>query len=165
MKADEQQERPGSGRVVGLFTAAKAGAPMESRDTVVVEAGVGIVGDRYASGLGQWSDPRWPDQELTMVEAEAAETLAIDAALLRRNVVVRGIALDALIGATFQVGEVVLQGMRRCDPCGYLESLTQPGLTGALADRGGLRTKVLRSGQIQVGDEVTLIEAPERNSS
>ena len=35
---------------------------MQSHDAVRVEPGLGIAGDRYATGEGHWSDPRWPDQ-------------------------------------------------------------------------------------------------------
>ncbi|MER3437553.1 MAG: sulfurase, partial [Chloroflexota bacterium] len=118
--------------VVGLYTAAAAGQPMVGHAEVEVQPGVGIVGDRYATGQGYWSDPRWPDQELTLVEAEVAEALGIEAAALRRNVVTRGGSLNALIGTRFRIGEVVLEGVRPCDPCRYLEQLTRPGLARAL---------------------------------
>jgi hypothetical protein len=146
-----------TGRVVGLYTAAAAGAPISSRTRVDVLPGAGIVGDRYARGLGHWSDPKWPDQELTMLEAEVADDLAIDPGVLRRNVVTRDLRLDTLIGVRFQIGDAVLEGVRPCDPCQYLETLTRPGVTRALAGRGGLRVRVITSGRIQVGDAVLLV--------
>lgn len=143
-------------RVIGLYVAARAGAPVESRSSVDVQPGVGVIGDRYAEGRGHWSDPRWPDQELTLVESEVAEAIGIEAGQLRRNVVTCGIRLDGLIGATFQIGDVILSGVRRCDPCRYLESLTRPNVTRALIGRGGLRAYILRGGQIHRGDNISL---------
>jgi MOSC domain-containing protein YiiM len=116
--------------------------------------GTGIVGDRYARGLGHWSDSRWPDQELTMLEAEVAEELAIDPDALRRNVVTRDVRLDELIGVRFQIGGAVLEGVRPCDPCSYLETLTRLGITRALVGRGGLRVRVLTAGRIHRGDAI-----------
>jgi MOSC domain-containing protein YiiM len=146
------------GRVVALFTAARGGAPLEAQDEVELVTGVGIVGDRYAARTGYWSDPRWPDQQLTLVEAEVAEVLGLSPALLRRNVVTRDVELTQLIGARFRVGGVELRGVRVCDPCAYLERLVgRPGLMRDLGRAGGgLRTEVLTDGRIAVGDEVVL---------
>jgi MOSC domain-containing protein YiiM len=141
-----------SGVVVGLFTATRQGAPMAGHARVDVVPGAGIPGDRYATGRGHWSDPRWPDQELTFIAAEVAEGLGIDAGLLRRNVVTRGVDLETLIGVTFQVGSAVLRGVRRCDPCRYLDGLTRPGVSRELGRRGGLRASVLVAGSISIGD-------------
>lgn len=150
MSTPEQAEP--ARQVVGLFTAAVAGAPMTSHPWVEVVAGSGITGDRYAAGRGHWSDPRWPDQELTLVAAEVAEALAIAPELLRRNVVLRGVALDDLLGVTFRLGEALLFGVRRCDPCRYLDSLTRSGLARSLGDQGGVRARILVGGRIHVGD-------------
>jgi len=130
---------------------------MEACAQIEVVRGVGIRGDRYATRLGHWSDPRWPDQDLTLVEAEVADALGYDAGQLRRNIVTHGVRLDDLIDHTFQIGNVVLIGVRRCDPCRYLDSLTRPGMACTLGGRGGLRTRILDSGIIQVGDRITTI--------
>lgn len=150
---------PMAGRVVGLYIAAAAGAPVVSRTWVDALPGAGIAGDRYARGLGHWSDPKWPDQELTMVEAEVAEELAIDPGALRRNVVTRDVRLDALIGVRFQIGGVLLEGVRPCDPCQYLETLTRLGVPRALVGRGGLRVRVITSGRIHLGDTIDPVPA------
>src|SRR5919201_243590 len=92
------------GTIVGRYVATAAGVPMESRDSVSVVAGRGIEGDRYFDRTGHWSDPRWPDQELTMIETETAEDVGVDAASLRRNVVTRGVALNAVVGSVLRIG-------------------------------------------------------------
>lgn len=142
--------------ISGLFTAPYAGSPMEQRRQVEVVPGVGIIGDRYAAHLGHWSDPKWPDQELTLVEGEVADALEIDAGQLRRNIVTRGIRLDDLLGCTVHIGDAVIIGIRRCDPCRYLDGLTRPGLARVLAGRGGVRAHILQGGQIHVADQILL---------
>ena len=134
--------------VSGLYTAASRGAPMRAQAWVDAMPSVGIDGDRYATGLDDWSDPRWPDQELTLVEGEVANDLAIDAGQLRRNIVTRGVRLTDLIGVTFELGRARLIGVRHCDPCRYLDSLTRRGLHQTLRDRGGLRAHILQGGCI-----------------
>ncbi|MCX6020807.1 MAG: MOSC domain-containing protein [Chloroflexi bacterium] len=148
------------GVVVGIYTAERAGAPPQLQASVQVTPGVGIEGDRYATRQGHWSDPKWLDQELTLIEAETAEDLGIPAELLRRNIVLRGVSLDGLIGATFQIGDAVLLGVRPCDPCKYIETLLErPGLLKALVTRGGLRVRILRGGRISLGQSIEVLAA------
>jgi MOSC domain-containing protein YiiM len=148
-----------SGLVVGLYVAGGAGEPVQARPAVDVVAGVGVVGDRYATGTGHWSDPRWPDQQLTLVESEVAEALGVAPERLRRNIVTRGVALGELIGARVRIGSVELHGVRVCDPCAYLEQLTgRAGLARDLGRAGGgLRAAVVGDGRITVGDAVVVV--------
>ncbi|GEM_PF-320425 len=155
-------QRTIEGTVVALCTAPSAGAPMLRHRQIELLAGKGIAGDRYALGTGHWSDPRWPDQELTLIMAETAEALGLAPASLRRNIVTRGVDLDTLIGATFRIGEATLLGVRRCDPCRWLEQFTRPGAMRELATRGGLRAHIVTGGSVQVGDHVVLAEISER---
>ena len=68
--------------------------------------------------------------------------------------VTRGVPLNHLVERNFRVGEALLRGIRLCEPCKRLESLTQPGVITALLHRGGLRADVLQEGIIRVGDTV-----------
>ncbi len=154
--------RSAHARVIGLYTAASRGAPMRAQAWVDAMPGVGIDGGRYATGLGDWSDPRWPDQELTLVEGEVADDLAIDAGQLRRNIVTRGVRLTDLIGVTFELGRARLVGVRRCAPCRYLDSLARPGLHQALRNRGGLRAHILQGGRIHGADRLTVVRSVHR---
>jgi MOSC domain-containing protein YiiM len=151
--------RDAAGEVVGIYTAPEAGAPMEQQGSVIVVPGVGIVGDRYALHTGTWSDPRWPDQELTLFEAEVADALGIEHYVPRRNLVVRGVSLYGLIGARFRLGDALLASVRPCDPCRYIQQLTGvPGLTKSLAgERGGVRARIIEGGKIRLGDTIEVV--------
>ncbi len=63
--------------IVGIYTAPSAGMPMEQQGSAVLVDGLGIVGDRYALHTGTWSNPKWPDQELTLFASEVAEAIGI----------------------------------------------------------------------------------------
>jgi hypothetical protein len=153
----------GPGAVDGLYVAPAAGAPMRA----VARATVGprgVAGDRYAAGAGTFSAPGATGLALTLVEAEALEAVVLpDGTRLapgaaRRNVVTRGIALNALVGRRFAVGEVVCYGQRRCQPCAHLQRLTRPGVLRAFVHRGGLRADVLGAGVLRPGDAVRLLD-------
>lgn len=154
------------GEVVGLYTAPAAGEPMVSHVEVELVAGHGVAGDRYLLHTGHWSDPRWPDQELTIFEAEVAERLGIEPSAVRRNIVLRGQPLADLTGAEFRLGTALLRGVRHCDPCRYIETLTRPGLMAALGTSGGgLRCAILEGGVVRLGDTVEQVTAPARAPS
>lgn len=143
-------------------------APMARAAVVVVPeatlaAGRGIVGDRYFDQQGTFSD--WSqDHEFTLIEVEAIEAVEVEYGLIlapgetRRNVTTRGIALNALVGRQFRLGDTVLcEGTRLCHPCAHLEVVTgKGGLARLLANRGGLRARILVGGTIRQGDPIEL---------
>ena len=155
---------PGSGTeslgtVELIALAAEAEGPMRAVSAAEAVEGRGLLGDRYERGTGTFSSTDGRGYDLTLVEAEALEELSARGVELapveaRRNLVVRGIALDDLIGRRFRVGEVECLGQRRCEPCAHLERLTRPGVLRGLVHRGGLRADVLSGGRIRTGDHV-----------
>lgn len=145
------------GRVVEICVAAAAGAPVESRKAAGVRRGVGVLGDRYAQGAGYWRDDR-VSRDLTLVSAEAAAAVGVDAAVVRRNVVTREIDLAELLGRTFRIGNVVCLGTEPCHPCKHLEEVAGVPLLRPLVGRGGLRARLLSSGTIAVGDIIERVE-------
>jgi hypothetical protein len=155
---------PGSGTdsvgVIELIAlAAEAEGPMKAVSSAEAVEGRGLLGDRYERQAGTFSNPGGRGYDLTLVEAEALEELSAKGVELapdeaRRNIVVRGIALDDLIGRRFRVGEVECLGQRRCEPCAHLERLTRPGVLRGLVHRGGLRADILSGGRIRTGDGI-----------
>jgi hypothetical protein len=149
-----------AGTVEGLYLAPAAEAPCEAVAAVEAVAGRGLRGDRYFDGRGTFSEPGATGHELTLIEAEALEGLAaeagiaLDPAAARRNVVTRGVDLNALAGRRFAIGDVEIVGRRWCEPCAVLQRLTAPGVLRGLVHRGGLRADVVRGGTIGRGDEV-----------
>lgn len=158
------ERRPESiGRVESIAIASDAEAAMRSVPAAVAVAGSGLEGDRYAAGRGTFSARGGSGRDVTLIEAEAIEALNAAGVALgpldaRRNLVVSGLGLDALIGRRFRVGDIECRGARRCEPCAHLERLTVPGALRGLVHRGGLRADLLSGGEIRVGDEVEALE-------
>jgi MOSC domain-containing protein YiiM len=131
---------------------------METVPDARAVAGIGLEGDRYALGIGYHSKSPGPGgRELTLIETETLEALSalgvkLSAAGTRRNLATSGVPLNHLVGREFWVGAVRLRGTRLCEPCKYLEGLTQAGAMAALIHRGGLRAQILHDGLIRVGD-------------
>ena len=145
------------GRVEHVFVAPVVAEPMQRLESAVAVAGRGLEGDRYFEGTGTFSDPGSTGRDLTLVDSAALEAAGVAPEESRRNVVVSGVDLDALMGRAFRVGEVECVGRRRCEPCAHLQRLTRPGVLRALVHRGGLRADVVAGGVIRVGDEVVVL--------
>lgn len=160
----ERDERvPGTGLVEAIAIATAKEEPMRSLERARAIAGAGLEGDRYARGEGTFSTRGGSGRSLTLVDsaalnALAAEGIELDPIDARRNLVVGGIDLDALIGRRFRVGAVECLGARRCEPCAHLERLTGPGVLRGLVHRGGLRADLLSDGEISVGDDVVALD-------
>lgn len=147
-----------AGTVAAIVLAPAAEAPLRSVDSAWAIAGRGLQGDRYADGAGTFSGGGGRGRDLTLVAAEVLDDVGLEPVDARRNLVVRGVDLDALRGRRFRVGEVECLGQRRCEPCAHLERLTRPGVLRALVHRGGLRADIVRGGELRVGDPVQELE-------
>jgi MOSC domain-containing protein YiiM len=148
------------GRVEAIHIAPLAGMPMNGVDSARAIPGRGLEGDRYFSKSGTYSAKDGADREITLIETEALEALrrdygiSLEATETRRNVATRGVPLNHLVDRQFRIGEVILLGVRLCEPCGYMEKLSGKPVRAGLVHRGGLRAQILTEGVIRVGDRV-----------
>ncbi|SDF85119.1 hypothetical protein SAMN05660324_1075 [Klenkia brasiliensis] len=124
----------------------------DRRDELVVRAGFGVVGDRYAG------KPAHRDASVTVLAVEPLEALAaelgvppFDPLLTRRNVVLRGADVEALRGRTFTLGGVTLLGGRAANPCRWMDVVLAPGAHRGMRGRGGVRCRPLSDGVLRLG--------------
>src|SRR4051812_42705553 len=135
------------GRVEAITLVVDSTGATRTVEAVEAAAGRGLDG-------GYHGDP-------TLIAAEALEGLREGTGLeltgeqSRRNVLTRGIDLNALVGRRFTVGEVEAVGAELAEPCTKLQRISgEPGVLRGLVHRGGLRADVVSGGRISVGDEV-----------
>jgi hypothetical protein len=149
---------PGTGVVEALAVAPAAEAAVVTVEEAVAVPGGGLQGDRYAASAGTFASGR-PGSALTLVDAAVLDTFDQDIDH-RRNVVVRGTDLNALVGREFMLGEVRCRGSRLCEPCAHLDRLNGGGVLRPLVHRGGLRADILSHGTVRVGDALTALGSP-----
>lgn len=149
------------GTVEDIFVTSEGSTPMERVEEIRVVEGRGIEGDRYAEGTGFWT--RYGDVcQVTLIQGEhldeiEAEGLKIKNGEHRRNIVVRGIDLQDLRNRKFRIGEATLRYDRPRPPCRHVQQVTEPGMTKALRNRGGICVHVARGGTIRAGDEIEVL--------
>lgn len=140
------------GKVVSIHISAKAGQAMQEMAAATLVAAKGLAGDRYFG--------RKPKMNVTLVQeeflAEAAEEIGVSyrPGMSRRNITVRGVALNELIGRRFLIGEAELEGVSLCEPCRNMERSIGSGAMAALSGRCGIRARVVRGGIVKKDDEI-----------
>ncbi|GAB3664734.1 MOSC domain-containing protein [Nocardioides korecus] len=140
-------------RVTALHVAPARKAGIEPVDAIEVEAGAGIVGDRYHG-----TRHRHVSVQSATALAEAAADLdaPVDAGSTRRNVTLSHGEVPTDPGARLRIGPVLLEVVRVAAPCAVMEVSVGPGARAALRRRGGSICRVLEGGSVRVGDVAVL---------
>ena len=144
------------GEVIGIALAARPRELPTPVDRVRAVAGRGLEGEYHLA-----PQRAEPGAALTLIEQEALDGLRADTGIdlshpaSRRNVLTRGVNLNALVGRRFRVGEVECEGVELCEPCLPLARMNDDfGVLRGLVHRGGLRADVLSDGEIALGDSI-----------
>ncbi|NCV22573.1 MAG: sulfurase [Chloroflexi bacterium] len=153
--------------IYSIYMCTKAGSKMVRKDKVKLVQGIGIEGDRYALGVGAFSNSNLKKNRditlITKIGIDISNRLLkydglaeFDASETRRNVVIDQILpteLNALVGKVFYLGKIKLMGEELCEPCERPSKLlNKKGFKTAYDNNGGIRAQVLDSGEITIGD-------------
>jgi len=136
--------------VVGIYVGDAPQAPLLAQAEVVLEAGRGVVGDRYYAGTGTFSKKLEDrhDWEVTLIEMEEIQRfndsngVARGPGEFRRNIVTRGVRLNDLVGRRFVVGRATLDGIRLCEPCAHLAKFVGSAVVAGMAQVQSTRDAV-----------------------
>jgi MOSC domain-containing protein YiiM len=119
---------------------------------VQCRAGRGLEGDRF---YGYRPDYKG---QITFFSWETCESVKdafrmpqLSPGVFRRNVVVEGMDLNALVGWRFSLAGVEFEGVVESRPCHWMNAVVAPGAESWLQGRGGLRAKILTDGELAVG--------------
>ena len=110
----------------------------------------GIQGDRFFDYKPDYKG------QITFFEIETHQRLCEEFAVFdkgpetyRRNVITEGIELNELIGKEFEIQGVRFLGTEESKPCFWMEQAFCAGAEEALKGKGGLRARILSSGQLK----------------
>lgn len=130
--------------------------PTTDVEAVEVRTGRGLVGDRY------YGVPAHYEAQVTFFAAEVFDALLaefgradLEPILTRRNVITRGVPLNALIGQEFTIdagdAPIKLLGTKPCSPCSWMDAMLAQGAHAFLRGRGGMRARILTNGTLKRG--------------
>lgn len=135
-----------------------------SNESIELVAGRGIPGDRFFDWKDNYKGQvTFLDQAVVDDIRRHAGNPELPASTFRRNVVIDGLDLNALIGKTFRLGGVLLEGSEECSPCYWMDKACgKSGTEALMKGRGGLRCRILENGELQLGEvELSLTAHPE----
>ena len=137
--------------VVAIHTAKGRRLPMQAKDRVEVQAGKGIVGDRYHGAKHRHVSVQSRESLDQAAEIFGREVLS---ELTRRNITISNGPVPRDPGALLRIGDVLLEAVRVAAPCKLLDDTIGAGAQEALRRRAGTVFRVLEGGWIAVGDPV-----------
>jgi MOSC domain-containing protein YiiM len=148
---------PQSGKVVWIGVRPQTRQPMEVLEETFANIG-GLTNDRANKG-----NPN-NKRQVTLIQQEHLKAVAsflgkstIDPSLIRRNMVVKGINLNALKDKQFKIGDAILEMTGFCFPCSRMEENLGKGGFNAMRGHGGINCRVIEEGKIRVGDELIVL--------
>jgi MOSC domain-containing protein YiiM len=133
--------------IVGIWRAPKRRQPMESLDSARVAE----------NGLEGCAHARPGKRSVLFVAAEDLDALGVQPGAVRENFTVRGAdVMSWPVGQRVSVGQAEFEISMVCDPCELMENI-RPGLQAELEGRRGMLARVLKTGDVSVGDPVRLL--------
>jgi MOSC domain-containing protein YiiM len=138
--------------VVGLFVSpARKSGRSEPRERLLAVASHGFEGCAHANP---------PRREVLFASKEHLDAVGVELGAIRENVTVEGVDIQSWpVGQLVRVGGALFEITMVCDPCHRMDEL-RPGLRALLEDKRGMLAHVVEGGEVALGDEVVLVEAP-----
>ena len=135
--------------VVGVFTSpARKSGRSDAHERRRAVAGQGLDGCAHANP---------PKREVLFVSKEHLDSVDVDPGAIRENITVEGDDVEKWpIGQRVRVGEAEFEITMVCDPCHRMDEL-RDGLRAELQGKRGMLARVVETGEVAVGDEITLV--------
>ena len=145
---------PQTGEVVWIGVRPKKRADMTVLNKVKAKFDTGLDGDRYDKD---------GKRQVTLIQFEhllaatAIMKTAVRPEMVRRNIVIKGLNLLALKEQQFKIGSVILETTGQCHPCSRMEQNLGAGGYNAMRGHGGITARIIKGGEIEIGDKVRLV--------
>ena len=144
-------------QVVQIGIHKSKGDRVKTVDVVEAIKGKGLVNNRH------FKENNEKKSQITLIEIEninyynKISKTQIASINFRRNIITSGIKLNELLNKEFYIGKVRVKAHDLCRPCKYLqELLKQNNIIKEFLHKGGLRCEILSSGEICIGDKITM---------
>ncbi|MFP4091943.1 MAG: MOSC domain-containing protein [Cyclobacteriaceae bacterium] len=154
--SDLMNQQAQQGRVCWISIRPERRKPPLVLAEIYADASSGLENDHYSKEDGK--------RQVTLINEEHIKAIAsflgkenLNPGLLRRNIVVKGINLLSLKNKKFSIGEAVFETSGECHPCSRMEENLGAGGYNAVRGHGGITARIVRSGLIKLGDQVSML--------
>ncbi|MCP4264373.1 MAG: hypothetical protein GY777_02160 [Candidatus Brocadiaceae bacterium] len=140
--------------IISIHVVRRRNTAAEPCKHVTVLSNFGIVGD--------YRSEKFQIGQITLIEAGIIDSMSrelgydIPAGASRRQVMVKDITLNELIGKNLRLGQILVCVEDKCKPCNNMEKKIGSGAKNAMNDKGGVRCRIIEGGELHVGDKITM---------
>jgi MOSC domain-containing protein YiiM len=135
-------------RIAAIWTSPAKRSAMVAREQARAVEGQGLEGCAHARAGTK--------RQVLFASAQHLDELGLDYGAIKENFTVADTDVHSWpVGQRVQVGEAEFEITMVCDPCERMEEI-RPGLQQELEGRRGMLARVVRTGDVAVGDEITL---------
>jgi MOSC domain-containing protein YiiM len=136
-------------KIAGVWTSpARKSGRMDGHERRQAIVGRGLEGCAHANP---------PKREVLFASKEHLDAVGVEPGAIRENLTVEGDDVERWpIGQRVRAGGAVFEITMVCDPCHRMDELRQ-GLRAELEGRRGMLARIVESGEVAVGDEITLL--------
>jgi len=134
--------------LIGIWRSPKRRELMEPLESARVFENEGVEGCAHRRG---------GKRNVLFVAAEDLEAVGVLPGAVKENFTVRGAeVMKWPVGQRLAIGGAEFEISMVCDPCDLMEEI-RPGLRAELEGRRGMLARVLKTGEVSVGDELQLL--------
>ena len=137
-----------SATIIHLQLKPAEGAPMK------IVSSVDAIADR---GLQDDANAGRSKRQVLIIERELLDEFQLPIGDVRENITVEGIQLAGMsAGTRLRVGQALFEATLDCAPCQFIED-KRPGLRAAMEGKRGTLFKVIKGGEINLGDAIEVV--------
>ena len=134
--------------LVGIWRSPKRREAMEPLESARVFENEGVEGCAHRRG---------GKRNVLFVAVEDLEALGVEPGAVKENFTVRGAeVMKWPLGQRLAIGDAEFEVSMICDPCELMETI-RPGLLAEIDGRRGMLARVTKTGDVAVGDTITLL--------
>src|SRR5918996_1899386 len=137
------------GRVTAIWSSPAKRVAMQRCERAQAVEGHGLEGCAHARAGTK--------RQVLFASAEHLDALDVQHGAIKENFTVSGTDVHSWpVGQRVAVGEAEFEVTMECEPCERMEEI-RPGLQQELEGRRGMLARVVKTGEIAVGDEIRLV--------
>ena len=147
-----------SGKIEWIGVRPERRGDVISVSSVTIDEANGLSGDH----------PTKPHRQVTIISKEQLDEVArrlgkehVETSATRRNILISGLDFDTVDKQRIQLGSAIIEVTGYCHPCSRMDENLGEGGRLAMARLAGYLAKVIRSGEVAVGDPVSVLKQSE----